>query len=81
MSFYPQNGSLYRSKSGRIYRVHMTVTDCDTGHGITLFHERGHEDRSPVALSTREFGDRFSYIPNWIDYADNEEIPLPSSPF
>lgn len=74
MNFYPQDGSLYRSPAGVIFRVLMTVTLVPSGAQITVYERR---DRHHTwAMRTKEFGNLFKYIPNWIDYSDDEEIPL-----
>lgn len=72
--FYPQEGSLYRGPSGQIVRIRTNVNFMPTGELITVYQPRA--GGMEWAMRTREFGNLFRYIPNWIDYADDEEIPV-----
>lgn len=77
--FYPQNGSLYYDRrSSNIYRVIRTVSMFEGAtKRITLFERREERGEAAWWLPTDEFGERFAYIPNWIEYSDSDVIPAP----
>lgn len=65
--FYPQEGALYQHRCGRVYRVLMTASRWGDMARVTVIEQIIPEHLSPCVIETNEFGEKFSYVPNWID--------------
>lgn len=68
MTFYPQDGVLYRhNEGGCVYRIITNANRYEDGEIMTVFAQVIPCDLSPWVMPTTEFGEKFSYIPNWLD--------------